>query len=86
MSFTYSRCLSVALVIQHAMRMRRIILSSLACPALSFSTLSHNGTVFRQKLVKLKCVLIFSTVVVSDMSHSKKNSGRYYHKCTEVFM
>jgi hypothetical protein len=87
MSLTYSRCVSVALVIQHAMRKRRIILSSLDCPALRFSTLSHNGTFFRKKVTEAKmCVLIFSTVFVSDISHSKKNSGRYYHKRTEVFM
>ena len=32
-SITYSECVSVALVIQHAMRMRRILFSSLACSA-----------------------------------------------------
>ena len=30
-SITYSECVSVTLVIQHAMRMRRVILSSVAC-------------------------------------------------------
>jgi hypothetical protein len=41
-SITYSKCVSVALVIQHAKRMRHIILSSVACPAVPyFSTLSH---------------------------------------------
>jgi hypothetical protein len=35
-------CVFLALGVQHAMRMRRIILSSVACPALKyFSTLSH---------------------------------------------
>jgi len=35
-------CISVALGIQHAKRMRRIIVSFVACVALpSFSTLSH---------------------------------------------
>jgi hypothetical protein len=33
-SITYSKCMSVALVIQQENRMRRIILSSVACPAL----------------------------------------------------
>jgi hypothetical protein len=37
----YSKCVSVALVIQHAKRMRHII-SSVACTAVQyFSTLSH---------------------------------------------
>jgi hypothetical protein len=31
---TYSDCVSVTLVIQHAMRMRRATLSSVDCPAL----------------------------------------------------
>jgi hypothetical protein len=40
-STTYSECVSVALVIQHAKRMRRIILPSVACLALqNFSTLT----------------------------------------------
>ena len=41
-SIVYCECVFVALVIQHAKRMRRIILSSVACPALQyFPTLSH---------------------------------------------
>jgi hypothetical protein len=32
------------------------------------------------------CVLIFSKTFVWNISHSKKNSARYYHKCTQVFM
>ena len=41
-NITYSERVSVALVIQHAMRMRRIILSSVVCPAVPyFSILSR---------------------------------------------
>jgi hypothetical protein len=48
---------SVALVIQHAKRMRRIILSSVASLALPyFSTLSHKRYDFRKKLLSIKCV------------------------------
>jgi hypothetical protein len=35
-SITYSECVSVTLVIQHAVRMRRITVSILARPALQF--------------------------------------------------
>jgi len=48
-SFTYSEYVSVVLVIQQATRMRRIILSSVVCPAAPyFSTLHYltNSTIF----------------------------------------
>jgi hypothetical protein len=73
---------SVALFIQHAERMRRIIMSSLACLTLPlFSTLSKkNGTIFGKNVIEHKmCALIVSTNFVSNISHSKKNSAKYYH-------
>ena len=48
LSITYSECTSVALVIQHAKRMRRIILSSVTCLALqNFHRFSHKRQDFR---------------------------------------
>ena len=45
-------CVFVALVIQHVKRMRRVILSFVASPALQhFATLSHNRQDFRGKKV-----------------------------------
>jgi len=60
-NIAYSEYVSVALVIQHAMRMRRTILLSAVCLVLQyFPTLSHKRYDLRQKLWNAKCVLIFS--------------------------
>jgi hypothetical protein len=58
-----SVCVCVALVIQHVKRMRRIILSSVVCPALPYvSTLSNKRHDFRKSVIEHKIrVLIFST-------------------------
>jgi len=43
---------------------------------------SEENKVIQHKM----CVSIFSTTFLRTTSHSKKNSARYYHKCTQVFM
>ena len=60
------------------------MLSSVAFPALHYSsTLSHKRHDFRKKK---KCyrTWIFSTNLLSNVSHSKTNWARPYHNCTHV--
>ena len=56
-------CVSVALVIQHAMRARHTVLSSVVCPALQyFSTSSHKLHHFRRgekKVIEQKMCVLF---------------------------
>jgi nitrogenase molybdenum-iron protein alpha/beta subunit len=65
-SITYSECMSVALVIQHAKHMCHIILSPVACQTLQyFSTLCHKWQNFWKTVIEHKmCVLIFSTTFI----------------------
>jgi purine-cytosine permease-like protein len=68
MIFTYSECLSVALVNQHAQRMRRVIFSSVASlTLLYFSTLSHKRHDYgeRKKLLNIEYVFLFSLQILS---------------------
>jgi hypothetical protein len=73
----------LALGVKHEIRMRRIILPSVACPVLQmFFTFSHKRHFFRKKVIEHKmCVLIFSTNFVWNISYSKKNWARYGKKC-----
>jgi len=59
-----------------------------ACLALPYVfTLSHKRYDFpgKKKLLDIKCVLIFYTYLGWKISHYKKNSAKYCHKCTKVF-
>ena len=65
MSITYCDCVFVAFGIQHAMRMRRVTMSSVAHAAVQrFSTLFHKRQDFTNKLLDTKCVF-FSEQLLS---------------------
>jgi hypothetical protein len=72
---------SVALVIQHAKRMRRFTFAAV-CPAIPyFATLTRKRHDFHSKVNEHKMfILVFSTGFSWNISHSKKNPARY--KCT----
>ena len=79
--------MSLALVIQHATRMRYIVLPYVAFLDLQHvSSLSHKRYDSRKKVNEHEIrVLIFSTMFFRNISHSAKNSARYYYKFTEFF-
>jgi hypothetical protein len=65
-SITQSECVFVAGVIQHAKRVRRIILPSVACTAVQyFSTLFHKWRDFRKKSYRTQNVFWFPLQVLS---------------------
>ena len=56
--------------------MRRIILPSVACPALLYSSTSHKRHDFRKEKVfeRKICILIFPTIFLWNMFHGKSNA------------
>ena len=59
------------------------IVTSIVAPLVPpyFSTLSHKRHDFREKKCTTRnmCVLFFSTIFVSNVSHSKMNFAKYCH-------
>jgi len=67
-------CEFLHLVIQHAMRMRRIVICGLHRYAIFFPLFLINGTIFeKQKVTEHKiCVLNLFTTFAVSISHSKE--------------
>ena len=95
-SITYSECVSIALVRQHAKRMRRIYCH--LCPIRLYNIFPHhliNGTIFRGgragggDFLNIKCVFWFSVQLRSETCRILRrihwnliiNIHRYYVKC-----
>ena len=54
------QCVSVAIVMQHAMRMRHTVVCGLPRSTIFFPHYLINGTIFEKKLLNTKCVFWFS--------------------------
>ena len=86
MSITYSECVSVALVIQHATRLRHIVylwtatLYNISPHYLIKGKFLGGKNVTEHKL----CVLIFCRTFVSNIFRSEKNWAKYDHKCAYI--
>ena len=78
-SSTYSEYIFVALVIQHAKHMRRIILFSVASPAVTcFTTSTHRRHDFREKkILNTKCVFWFSLKLLPEIFLILRTSKRH---------
>jgi hypothetical protein len=76
----------VGLVVQHAVRMRHIVICGLpGCT--KFSHIISQTARFSKNVTELKmCVLIFSTTFVCNIFHSKKNLAGFDHKYMSVSM
>ena len=79
-----SKCLSVVLVIQHALRMRYVVICGLSGSAVFFHFILKTSRYSKLFAEHKMCVLIFSTTFVCNISHSKKNWARYEQKCMLV--
>ena len=91
-SIEYYECVSAFLPwssgMQIAPLLRRIVLLSLAFLFLpDFSILSSKGHDYRKNVFeRTVCVFILYITFLWNISHSKKNSARHYHKCTQALV
>ena len=80
-SMTYAEWVSVALAIQHGMRMRHIIFLSVA--SLTLPYFSHIWHDYWTRFVENKIRVFILSTNLSKTFQSKKNSAKY-HKCIYV--
>jgi len=87
MSITYSECVYVVVVIQHAMHLRYFVICGLQGSTVFLNIISKRHNFSRKKGIEHKsCVLIFSATFCVTHFHSKMNLTRYDKKCKLLFM
>jgi hypothetical protein len=71
---------SAALVTQHAMGMRHIVIRGLSGSIIFLHITSSTTGFLKKNFIEHNMrVLIFSTAFVCNISDSRKNSARYHH-------
>jgi len=58
------------------------VIGDLSGSTIFFHTVSQMALFWKNIIQHKMCILILFTTFVGNTSHSKKNSARYYHKCT----
>jgi hypothetical protein len=82
-SITYTECVCVALVFQHAKRMRHAVICGLSDTIIFLHIIITRHDFLKKSTKHKMCFGLFYNFAL-NISHSKNNSARY--KCTQVFM
>jgi len=80
-------CVSVALVMQHTMHMRHIVICGPSGSTIIFHIMLYKAQFSKKNVIgHEKCNSIFSTNLVWNIPHCKKNCVRCDHKCPMFFI